>query len=281
MEKFIIKPKNLNKILDDKNLIIFDCRFHLLKKELGFKNYLNAHIKNAHYINLESQLSSKVLEHSGRHPLPDIKNFSDLLNSYGINRNSKIVIYDDENNSMSARFWWMLRIVGIEDCAVLDGGFKSWSSQNLPMDNLLPENVQHQNNIYTYNEESIVTTKNLEKMINEEGFCLVDAREKVRFIGKKEPIDKKAGHIPGALNMPFKNNLNEFGKFKTQTELLAMFKKTKKDSAEKIINMCGSGVTACHNYLAMEYSGFGKSKLYVGSWSAWSSYEENKIEEGE
>ena len=281
MDKFILQPQDLNNILDDKNLIIFDCRFNLLKKELGYKNYLNTHIKNAHYINLESQLSSKISEHSGRHPLPDIEKFTDLLNIYGVNGNSKIVIYDDENNVMSARFWWMLRIVGIKNCSVLDGGFKAWSIQGFPVDNLIPKNTKKQNNSYAYDEDTIVKTNNLEKMIKDEDFCLVDARENERFIGTKEPIDKKAGHIPGAINMPFKNNLDQFGKFKTQSELLTMFKKTKKNSAEKVINMCGSGVTACHNYLAMEYSGFGKSKLYVGSWSAWSSHEENKIKEGD
>ena len=146
MEKFILQPQDLNNILSDKNLIIFDCRFNLLKKELGYKKYLNTHIKNAHYINLESQLSSKISEHSGRHPLPNIEKFTDLLNIYGVNTNSKIVIYDDENNAMSARFWWMLRIVGIKNCSVLDGGFKAWSTQGFHVDNLMPKNTQQQNN---------------------------------------------------------------------------------------------------------------------------------------
>ena len=277
MSDLVIQPEDLQKIINKNNIKIFDCRFNLLKKELGYENYLDSHIKNAHYVNLESELSSKVTRHSGRHPLPDISDFSDFLNKHGINQTSQVIIYDDENNSMSARFWWMLRLVGIKNCSVLDGGFKAWKSLNLPVSRSVPSLGLKEKNRYSYNDKIIVATKNIMQLINNQDYLLNDARENIRYIGKKEPIDKKAGHVPGAINMPFKNNLDENGKFKEKSELLKMFQNLGQSKSTKIINMCGSGVTACHNYLAMEYCGFGESKLYVGSWSAWSSHDENKI----
>ena len=209
--------------------------------------------------------------------LPHIEDFSAFLNKHGIDDQTHIIIYDDDNNAMSARLWWMLRLVGLTNCSVLDGGFKSWTSLKLPVTDSIPAMTENYNNKYSYNSKYLVATENIMQLTNEEDFLLIDAREKVRFLGKKEPIDKKAGHVPGAINMPFKNNLNQDGKFKNKEELLKMFLATNKNSAEKVINMCGSGVTACHNHLAMEYCGFGKGKLYVGSWSAWSSYKNNKI----
>ena len=277
MNEIIIQPNDLYPLIEKKNTKIFDVRFNLLKKEIGYENYLKSHIKNAYYVNLESHLSSEETEHSGRHPLPHIEDFSAFLNKHGIDDQTYIIIYDDDNNAMSARLWWMLRLVGLTNCSVLDGGFKSWTSLKLPVTDSIPAMAENYNNKYSYNSKYLVATENIMQLTNEEDFLLIDAREKVRFLGKKEPIDKKAGHVPGAINMPFKNNLNQDGKFKNKEELLKMFLTTNKNSAEKVINMCGSGVTACHNHLAMEYCGFGKGKLYVGSWSAWSSYENNKI----
>jgi len=277
MYKIIISPENLNNIIDDENLIIFDCRFNLLKKKLGYINYLESHIKNAYYINLESDLSSEATGHSGRHPLPEISKFNNLLNFYGINKNSQIVLYDDENSSICSRFWWMLKLVGFENCAVLDGGYKFWYSKKFPTDNLIPKNLKKENIEYFYNNDYLIDTKNLINRLQKKDLYLIDARDKVRFLGKKEPIDKKAGHIPGAINMPFKNNLDKEGKFKSKLELKKLFEKINIDDSKEIINMCGSGVTACHNFLAMEYCGLRKSKIYVGSWSAWSSYSDNEI----
>ena len=277
MSEIVIQPEELKKIINKNNLKIFDCRFNLLKKELGYESYLKSHIQNAHYVNLEKELSSVVTKHSGRHPLPDINDFSNFLNNQGINNSSRIVIYDEENNSMSARLWWMLKLVGIKNCSVLDGGFKAWNSLDLPVSSSIPIPSLSEKNKYSYNEESLVSTDNLMQLINDESHLLIDARENIRFLGKKEPIDKKGGHIPGAINMPFKNNLDENGKFKKKSDLLEMFQNLNQTNVAQIINMCGSGVTACHNYLAMEYCGFGISKLYVGSWSAWISHDENEI----
>ena len=274
----IISPENLNNIITEENLIIFDCRFNLMEKNLGYSNYLKSHIKNAHYINLESDLSSEVTDHSGRHPLQKVSKFSNILNSFGINKDSQIIVYDDENSSMCARLWWMLKLIGIESCAVLDGGYKVWSENNLPVDNLIPKYIMKENNTYSYNPKYLVDTLELKAMLKDDSIYLVDARDQERFSGKIEPIDSLAGHIPGAINIPFKNNLNKDGRFKNTEELKKNFEKVNDGNSKFIVNMCGSGVTACHNFLAMEHCGISKLKIYVGSWSAWSSYKDAIIE---
>ena len=274
----IISAENLNSIIDEKNLILFDSRFDLLNKNLGLQNYQKKHIKNAHYVDLEVDLSQKISSFSGRHPLPNIKNFSKFLNNFNITDNSQIIIYDDNNGSMSARMWWMLKLVGLKNCAVLDGGFKIWLKNKYPVDNIIPTKEKLRNRVYSYRTEYIITTDELREKIKSQSICIIDARDKERFLGTEEPIDKKAGHIPGAFNMPFKNNLKSDGKFKSKSEIKNNFSKFFDGNSKQIINMCGSGVTACHNVLAMEYCGYEERVLYVGSWSAWSSHEENKIE---
>ena len=279
MYSTIISSENLNNILNDKDIIIFDCRFDLMEKNLGYDKYLESHICGAHYINLELDLSSEVTNNSGRHPLQTIKKFTDILNNFGINNNSQVVVYDDENSSMAARLWWMLKLVGIKKCAVLDGGFKSWTKNKFSVDNLIPKNKAKENIEYAYNSNYLIDTMSLKKMLlDSDSMYLVDARDKERFLGRIEPIDKKAGHIPGAINMPFKNNLNQNGTFKNTLDLKKNFTSIESNNSKAIINMCGSGVTACHNFLAMEHCGIKKLKIYVGSWSAWSSYEDADIE---
>ena len=173
----------------------------------------------------------------------------------------------------------MLRLVGIKKCAVLDGGFKYWTKNKFSVDNLIPKNKAKENIEYAYNSNYLIDTMSLKKMLlDSDSMYLVDARDKERFLGRIEPIDKKAGHIPGAINMPFKNNLNQNGTFKNILDLKKNFTSIESNNSKAIINMCGSGVTACHNFLAMEHCGIKKLKIYVGSWSAWSSYEDADIE---
>ncbi len=275
----IISAEQLKNTINENNLIIFDCRFDLMNKDQGYSEYLESHINGAHYINLESDLSSSVSKYSGRHPLPDIKKFTNILNSAGINNNSQIIIYDNENSSMCSRLWWMLKLVGIENCAVLDGGFNAWNRNKFPVNNAVPENKIKECLEYSYNNNYLVDTLSLKEMLlNKESLYLIDARDKERFLGRIEPIDKKAGHIPGAINMPFKKNLDVNGKFKEVSELKKNFSIINNKDSRSIINMCGSGVTACHNFLAMERCGLKNLKVYVGSWSAWSSYPDAEIE---
>jgi len=275
----IISSEILNSIIKDKNVIVFDCRFDLMKKDEGYNKYLESHIKGAHYINLELDLSSVITEHSGRHPLQEIEKFTNLLNDYGVNPDSQIIVYDDENDSMSARLWWMLNLVGITKCAVLDGGFKDWTQNKFPIDSFIPKKNSKENLHYSYNTNLIVDTQSLKNMLlDKNSVNLVDARDKERFLGKTEPIDTKAGHIPGAINMPFKDNLDKKGKFKEISYLRKKFTEIDNIDSKDLINMCGSGVTACHNFLAMQHCGLKRLKVYVGSWSAWSSYKDAEIE---
>ena len=274
----IISVENLNNIIKNSNLIIFDCRFNLLDKNLGYSEYIKSHIINSNYIDLESDLSCEVSEFSGRHPLQDISKFSNMLNSYDIDENSQIVVYDEGNSSMCSRLWWMLKLIGLKNCAVLDGGYKAWKLKNMPTNNIVPNHYKKNKMQYDYNSDYLIDTKTLKNKLEKKSICLIDARDTDRFSGKIEPLDKKAGHIPGAINLPFKDNLDENGFFKNKDELKKRFEEILKDNTNEVINMCGSGVTACHNFLAMEHCGIGLSKIYVGSWSAWSSYEDNKIE---
>ena len=149
----------------NKDIIIFDCRFDLMKKNLGYDKYLESHICGAHYINLELDLSSEATNHSGRHPLQTIKKFTDILNNFGIDNNSQVVVYDDENSSMAARLWWMIKLVGIKKCAVLDGGFKSWIKNKFSVDNLIPKNKVKENIEYAYNSNYLIDTMSLKKML--------------------------------------------------------------------------------------------------------------------
>ena len=160
---------------------------------------------------------------------------------------------------MASRLWWMLRLVGIKKCAVLDGGFKSWTKNKFSVDNLIPKNKAKENIEYAYNSNYLIDTMSLKKMLlDSDSMYLVDARDKERFLGRIEPIDKKAGHILGAINMPFKNNLNQNGTVKNTLDLKKNFTSIESNNSKAIINMCGSGVTACHNYLAMETCGIKK-----------------------
>jgi len=278
MYSTIISSKDLSNIIHEKNVIVFDCRFNLMNKTQGYENYLESHIENSHYINLESDLSSPVTKHSGRHPLKEIVDFSNILNYHGVNNNTQIIVYDDNNSAMCARFWWMLRLVGIKNCAVLDGGYSSWVSNQHAVSSNTSFISEKQNIKYSYNQGLLITTEALKKKLKNNLIYLLDARDTERYLGESEPIDKKAGHIHGAINMPFKNNLDSSGHFKNKPELMEMFQEFRNDSSKDIVNMCGSGVTACHNYLAMEHSGIRESKIYVGSWSAWISHEDAIIE---
>ena len=278
MYSTIISSKDLSNIMYEKNVIIFDCRFNLMNKTEGYENYLESHIENSHYINLESDLSSPVTKHSGRHPLKEVLGFSNILNSHGVNNNTQIIVYDHSNSAMCARFWWMLRLVGIKNCAVLDGGYSSWILNRYAVSSDTSLALERQNIKYSYKSDLLITTEALKIKLKSNLVYLLDARDEERYLGVSEPIDKMAGHIPGAINMPFKNNLDSLGHFKSESELFEMFKEFRNDSSKDIVNMCGSGVTACHNFLALEHSGIRESKIYVGSWSAWVSHEDAIIE---
>lgn len=255
--------------LDDPDWVVFDCRFDLTKPDAGQRAYAEAHIPGARYAHLDNDLSSPITANSGRHPLPDVEVLAAKLGRWGVDRHKQVVAYDGGAGAVAARLWWVLRWLGHNAVAVLDGGLSKWQEERRPVTNDVPTITP---TVFraTVDDSLWVQTSVVERLIAEGSHLLVDARAAPRFKGAREPIDKVAGHIPGAINRPFDNNVDAHGCFLRDDVLRSQFQELLqgKEPAQAI-NMCGSGVTACHNILAMERAGLPGAKLYVGSWSEW------------
>lgn len=265
----LIDPYNLSENLHNKHWLIFDTRFDLADPDAGFKSYRKGHISGAQYVHLDNDLSSNITALTGRHPLPNLQNLVKKLSTWGITPASQIVIYDDACCSIAGRFWWLLRCLGHENVAVLDGGYKLWKQLNYPVTTVLPKTSPSHFRPYT-DLSSLVSAPQVENRLANGTTKLIDARSTERFYGLNEPIDPIAGHIPKALNHPFTQNLDQNGKFLDKNTLKQKFQSLLGNTqAEDVIHMCGSGVTACHNLLAMEIAGLSGSKLFAGSWSEW------------
>ncbi|MFC4076218.1 sulfurtransferase [Salinithrix halophila] len=264
----------LNRQAKDPDVVIADCRFELGKPEAGMEAYQRDHIPGAIYFHLEEDLSGSVDKHGGRHPLPDMETFAKKLGRAGIDSTKTVIAYDDQGGAMAARLWWMLRYLGHEKAAVLNGGYKSWKEEGRPVTAEIPQPEK------AHFEPRIPDRERLAGMEETKRFTglLIDSRDPARYEGKTEPIDAKAGHIPGAVNYFWKQNLAEGQTWKSPEEL-------KKDFAfisegEKPIVYCGSGVTACANLLALHQAGIQDARLYAGSWSDWISYVQNPVKTG-
>ncbi|CAM3513019.1 sulfurtransferase [Flavobacterium chungbukense] len=239
----------------------------------AFEAYQKDHLKDARFVDLNRDLASipENPANGGRHPLPSIKTFSETLSTLGISSSSHVVVYDDKNGSnFAARFWWMMRAIGHEKIQVLNGGFQAAIQASLPTSSGI-ENFQK--TTYPIQEWNLplADIEEVEKARKSYLNIVIDVRDKNRFDGLTEPLDLIAGHIPGAVNVPLTENLDENGFFKSAAELAQKYKAVIGDKKEEnIIVHCGSGVTACHTLLAMDYAGLPIPKLYVGSWSEWS-----------
>ncbi|CAG7856646.1 thiosulfate/3-mercaptopyruvate sulfurtransferase [biofilm metagenome] len=265
----IISADDLKPHVNDQDWIIIDCRFSLADTDAGFTAYRHGHIPNARYTHLDRDLSSQVTDFTGRHPLPTIATLINKLESWGVNNNSQVVVYDDANGAFAGRLWWLMRYLGHEQVAVLDGGLKHWQRLAYPLTTTLPTIKPCDFRAYI-NQNSVLSAIEVQNNLAQKQLCLVDARTPERYRGEQEPIDPVAGHIPGAFNRPFQLNLHEEGLFSSADKLRNQFSQligTK--SPDQVAHMCGSGVTACHNLLAMEIAGLSGSKLYAGSWSEW------------
>lgn len=240
----------------------------------AFERYLKKHLQGALHADLDRDLSRKPADpaHGGRHPLPDIKDFTAFLGRLGITPSSHVIIYDDKNGAnAAARLWWMLRAVGHGQVFVVNGGLDAIISEGLPMVSGRedPEYVDP----YPSQEwmSSMATLEEVKLASNDNDALVIDVREGYRYRGESEPIDLIAGHIPGAVNIPYPDNLAEDGTFRSPAELASRYHAAighRKPS--KVIVHCGSGVTACHTLLAMEHAGIKGASLFVGSWSEWS-----------
>jgi thiosulfate/3-mercaptopyruvate sulfurtransferase len=271
----IIPPTEF-KNLSTENLITLDAR---VGKNVH-QNYLDKHIKGARFIDLDKDLAEigEDAAFGGRHPLPDVEKFARTLSNLGIPEDSHIVIYDDKNGSnAAARAWWMLKSFGFEKVQVLDGGFQAAETEGLEFSS--GEEIFEKAELIK-KDNWLLPISNLETVENEltnNSSTVIDVRDAYRYKGESEPIDLVAGHIPGAINIPFSENLDENGNFLKPEILKEKYSKLLLDKPQNLIIHCGSGVTACHTILALDYAGFKIPNLYVGSWSEWSRREGKEI----
>lgn len=265
----IINPDELLNIKDSSELILIDARAGINAQE----NYQKKHLKGARFVDLNKDLATvDNPANGGRHPLSSLEKFSQVLSKLGISPVSHIVIYDDKNGSnAAARFWWMLRAIGHEKVQVLNGGLQAAIQTGFPVSSELETFEPTEKYSFTEWKLAQADIDEVEKARNNEENIVIDVRDKNRFDGLTEPLDLIAGHIPGAINVPFSENLDEDGFYKSAEVLAEKYSKiTGNKNPENIIVHCGSGVTACHTLLAMDYAGLAIPKLYVGSWSEWS-----------
>ena len=264
----LIDVNTLHAHLNDPHWVVVDCRFNLMDAEAGRRAYRESHLPGARYAHLDEDLSSPITPTTGRHPLPDPGQLARKLGEWGIGPETQVVAYDDMGGMLAAaRLWWLVRWLGHERVAVLDGGFPAWQRAGLPLTAELPT-AQPATFTAQPNDRLWLTTAQVLALSPEN--VVLDARGAARFRGEMEPIDPVAGHIPGAVNLPTENNLTADGRFLPQAELRARFAAALGERPPTaVVHSCGSGVTACHNLLAMEAAGLRGSRLYAGSWSEW------------
>lgn len=277
----LIDAQALRELLGDPRLAIVDCRFDLLNPEAGRQAYLSGHIPGARYADLNRDLSGTIGPRTGRHPLPAPETFAAWLAANGVDNGTQVIAYDARNGSIAARLWWMLRWLGHEAVAVLDGGLEAWTACGGALQSGPPEPPPAARGVppagpdarrFTpgISAQGVLSTVELEQVLRDPQALLVDARAPERYAGTVEPIDSVAGHIPGAVNHPFTANLDAHGFFLPAAELGRRWReRLAGKKPESLIAMCGSGVTACHDLLALELAGLPGAKLYAGSWSEW------------
>jgi thiosulfate/3-mercaptopyruvate sulfurtransferase len=270
----LIEPAELAAHTTDPNWVIVDCRFDLARPEWGAAAYAQGHVPNALYAHLDRDLSSPVTATSGRHPLPVSEAFAATLGGWGIDANVQVVSYDQSNGAYASRLWWLVRWAGHARVAVLNGGFAAWQHAGLPISQQ-PGVRQPRRFSASHAPARFVSTAEVADLLATGQLAsgersLIDARAADRFAGQNETLDPVAGHIPGALNHPFAHNLDAQGRFLPAATLRSRWRETLRGQApSKVIAMCGSGVTACQNLLALEIAGFEGARLYAGSWSEW------------
>ena len=271
--KNIVSNEWLNNNMNKENLIIFDVRHVLGDDNYGKSEYEKGHIPNAVFVPVEELLTEEIKEHGGRHPLPNMEEFTQNMNNLGLDSKSIVVVYDDGNLSMAGRLWWMLRYIGHKESYVLLGGYKSWKAEEYPLSTNIPEIRKEDKLTLNLQENMIADINDVKKAILMEDQVLVDSRSDERYRGKIEPLDKIAGHIPGAINLQWLD-LSTYDFDTDITEIKEHFKSV--ENYNKIIVHCGSGITGTVNILFMEEAGL-SAALYVGGYSDWISYPENEV----
>ncbi|WP_313432383.1 sulfurtransferase [Siminovitchia terrae] len=274
---FVKSVEWLKERVKDEKVRIVDCTYSLNDPLHGKNTYEREHIPGAVHFDLADDLSEKVKEHGGRHPLPDIQILKQKLEEAGIDQNTTVVTYDGGEGCFASRFWWLLKYMGHSDVYVLDGGMEAWEKSGFPLTDVKPDfkPVQFTVNL---NQDMLADIDDVKAAIADQRTVLIDSRAKERYLGRIEPLDRIPGHIPGAINREWTKGF-EAGRWKSCDEQQSRFSDLEKDG--KIIVYCGSGVSATPNILALLESGFEQVKLYAGSYSDWVSYPENPVEKEE
>jgi thiosulfate/3-mercaptopyruvate sulfurtransferase len=265
----LIDAKSLAAQLGRDDLVVVDCRFDLGDTAWGESSCSAAHIPGASYLHLDRDLSGPVTSRSGRHPLPDPERFAKRLGAAGVGDGCQLVAYDQGNGAYAARLWWLARWIGLRAVAVLDGGLAAWSAAGLPLDPASParppRTLTPRVDVHAWLDSDTIAELRVKP-----GSLLLDARGAERFAGRNETIDPVAGHVPGARSHPFTLNLDAGGRFLDRDALRRHWLTVLGSlPSSAVVAMCGSGVTACHNLLALEHAGLGGGRLYAGSWSEW------------
>ena len=276
----LIPADELARAIERPDWRVIDCRHDLVDPDHGRLAYTDGHLPGAHFLHLDDDLSARPTGRNGRHPLPDPAALALRLGAFGIDRGTQVVAYDDSGGIFAARLWWLLRWLGHRRVAVLDGGFRAWCATAGKLSSRrLPPTSETRFEIAT--TDGHVVADDVAAGLERGDIVLVDARSPDRYRGENETLDPVAGHVPGARNRFFHDNLDREGRFKPPTTLATEFRHVIGDvHPAQVVHMCGSGVTACHNLLAMEAAGIVGSKLYAGSWSEWCSAPERPVAVG-
>lgn len=274
----LVQAETLADALGRDDLVVVDCRFALADPAAGESAYAQAHLPGAVYAHLDRDLSDHSKQGQGRHPWPEAADFTAKLGAWGISSQSQVVAYDDGDGAYAARLWFLLRTLGHERVAVLDGGWKRWTALGLRVETDLrtPARTRYE---ASFDADQLLDAAQVQAHLDRDGI-LVDVRAAERFRGEVEPLDRVAGHVPGARNRPYALNSME-GRFKSQQQLAEEFREWLQGRDPRdVVAMCGSGVTACHHLLAMAHAGMPGAKLFTGSWSGWISDPARPIAKG-
>ena len=277
----ILSPSDLFSQLGNSDWIIVDCRFELLEPEWAYQDYLKEHIPGAVFADLNHDLAGPITATSGRHPLPAEEAFRQTASRLGIDAGKQVVVYDTVNGAYAARLWWLLQQFGHPAVAVLEGGLNAWKTKDYPLKSG-PEENSFAHFEGTFHPDGIVNVAEISRRSAGGIGRIIDARSKERFRGDPSPLDPIHGHIPGSLSHDYHLNLDDSGNFLSTTQLQAAFQDLLKSvPPEETVLYCGSGVTACFQYLAMRVAGFEGMRIFPGSWSEWIRDPDRPVETGE
>lgn len=266
----LIDVDTLKSRLADPAFRVVDCRFELGNPDAGRALYTGGHLPGATYAHLDEDLSGPRTPWTGRHPLPDPEDLAATFGRLGIDADMQVVAYDDSNGAYAARLWWLLRWLGHRSVAVLDGGLAAWRAAGLPL-SVPPVSVAQRTFVGRANTTMHVSGDEVALLLARGEATVLDARAPERYEGRLEPLDPRAGHVPGAFNHHFARNLGPDGRFLAPDALQALLgRQLRGRPPSAVVSMCGSGVTACHTLLALEIAGLPGARLYPGSWSEWS-----------